>query len=76
MSLELRPSGLAPHRALNSGRPAHPPPRPGPGFPERMNEELTIRELIGGAGGAGFPLLNWGAEVGGGRRSGEDGASL
>ena len=37
-------------------------------FPERMNEELTIRELIGGAGGAGFPLLNWGAEVGGGRR--------
>ena len=41
-----------------------------------MNEELTIRELIGVAGGAGFPLLNWGAEVGGGWRPRENGASL
>ena len=74
MSLARQTSGPAPYRARDTGRPAHPPPRPG--FPERMNEELTIRELIGVAGGAGFPLLNWGAEVGGGWRPRENGASL
>lgn len=66
VSLGCGPPRPGPSPSSQLRAPPTPPPQPGPGFPERMNEELTVMEADRGVGGTGFPLLNWGAEVGGG----------